>query len=125
MIGYNLEQLRKNDDSRMQNGGGWGNHAKYYSVDDTVLYVGSQNFYRSGDPDALVVNTLNRVASTCNKEGNCGLEEFGLVYDDDSADGPVKVATEKYFNPLWKLATGGDESNLTYSWYSQQRRNFL
>merc|ERR1719238_75325 len=94
--GFSLEQVRSHFTDRLESldedptlidkfhltffleketgGTGWGNHAKFFAIDDEVLYIGSQNLYA------------------------CNLQEFGMVIDDKTA---VKEALESYFNPLW------------------------
>lgn len=53
---------------------GWGNHAKFFMVDDRTFVVGSQNMYA------------------------CNLQEFSLVIDDAAA---AERMLEAYWRPLW------------------------
>merc|ERR1712151_1216328 len=57
-----------------KDGGGIGNHAKFFIIDDKAYYVGSQNLY--------IAN----------------LAEWGVLVDDENQ---TQLILEEYWKPMW------------------------
>lgn len=69
-----LSTLRFSSSKNWPNGYEFANHAKFFMIDDTVFYVGSENLY----PSDLI--------------------EYGVFISDPDA---VKTMKTKYWDPLW------------------------
>lgn len=67
--------LRQACGNQWQSGMNMGNHAKFFIIDDTAYYVGSQNLYV------------------------CDLAEWGILIDDKAQ---TKKCMDEYWRPMWK-----------------------
>jgi phosphatidylserine/phosphatidylglycerophosphate/cardiolipin synthase-like enzyme len=85
---FHLAPLRFSSEETFPDGVPYGNHAKFFMVDDQAFYIGSQNQY------------------------DAGLTEFGFMTDDARA---AFTVSSSYWNPLWRessrRAVSGSEAS--------------
>ena len=73
-----LAPLRFGPSDRWPNGWAFANHPKFFMIDDSLFYVGSENFYP------------------------VSLQEYGVFMDDASAAAQIK---EAYWDKLWQYSS--------------------